>query len=159
MTPNPETVKHCRRCGSVKIGKRCHTCEASHMREKRLYYTPEESEHDRQNHLKWKLEHPQQYKLTNARGKLRRRSREKNFIFEEIDLEVLAIRDNWICHICGKKVTRKNWSRDHLIPVIYGGHHTWDNIALAHRRCNSLRGAGKLPAQLRLFGLPPELAS
>jgi 5-methylcytosine-specific restriction endonuclease McrA len=41
---------------------------------------------------------------------------------------------------------------DHLIPLSKGGNHTSDNLALAHGRCNSRRGAGRIPAQLRLLG-------
>lgn len=64
----------------------------------------------------------------------------------------VAERDNWRCHICGQKVTRKNWSLDHLVPLSRGGTHTMDNVALAHLRCNLRRGRGSLPAQLLLLG-------
>jgi 5-methylcytosine-specific restriction endonuclease McrA len=64
----------------------------------------------------------------------------------------VAARDNWRCHICGGRVTRKNWSLDHLIPVSQGGPHSLANVSLAHRRCNSKRGVSALPAQLRLIG-------
>jgi 5-methylcytosine-specific restriction endonuclease McrA len=60
---------------------------------------------------------------------------------ETIDLPRLAKRDGWQCHICKRKVTRKNWSHDHLVPLSVGGSHTWDNVALAHALCNSIRGA------------------
>jgi 5-methylcytosine-specific restriction endonuclease McrA len=63
----------------------------------------------------------------------------------------IAIRDHWTCHICHKKVTEADWSLDHLIPLSKGGAHTPANVALAHRRCNSRRGVGKIAAQLRLF--------
>ena len=61
--------------------------------------------------------------------------------------------------ICGKQVTktRSNTDRapsiDHLIPVSDGGAHTWDNVALAHRTCNSTRGTTGT-AQLLLVGTP-----
>lgn len=58
---------------------------------------------------------------------------------ETIDLGVVAERDNWICHWCLGLVTRENWSLDHLLALAHGGHHTYDNVALAHHRCNSLR--------------------
>lgn len=64
----------------------------------------------------------------------------------------IAERDGWKCHICGKRVTKKNWSLDHLVPLSKGGSHTPENVALAHRICNSRRGRGCLPAQLRLVG-------
>jgi hypothetical protein len=83
----------------------------------------------------------------------RRRARlKKNGFVESINLEVLAERDHWICHICKKKVTRKTWSHDHLIPVADGGETSYLNVALAHRICNNRRHRGKIiPAQLRLL--------
>ena len=65
----------------------------------------------------------------------------------------VAERDKWTCHICHKRVTRKAWSIDHLIPLVDGGSHTMDNVALAHRNCNARRGARRtIPVQLRLLG-------
>jgi 5-methylcytosine-specific restriction endonuclease McrA len=64
----------------------------------------------------------------------------------------ICIRDQWRCHICGKKVARKDVTLDHLIPISAGGAHLPENVSLAHRVCNSRRGAGRLPAQLLLLG-------
>ena len=30
-------------------------------------------------------------------------------------------------------------SRDHVVPLAKGGTHTWDNVKLAHFRCNTLK--------------------
>jgi 5-methylcytosine-specific restriction endonuclease McrA len=49
-------------------------------------------------------------------------------------------------------VKRPDASMDHLVPLSKGGDHSWANVALAHRSCNSKRGAGRLSAQLRLVG-------
>jgi 5-methylcytosine-specific restriction endonuclease McrA len=68
---------------------------------------------------------------------------------ESIDLAKIAERDGWRCHICKRKVTRRTWSLDHLIPLSDGGPHTHANVALAHRLCNAKRGAHGA-AQLRL---------
>lgn len=70
--------------------------------------------------------------------------------FEDLTHLEIAERDGWRCHICGKRVTQKNWSLDHLVPVVAGGAHTRANVALAHRNCNAARGPGRIPAQLRL---------
>lgn len=71
-----------------------------------------------------------------------------------INVPRLYKRDGGICWICGSatdlsdKVTREDgtivcgdWypSVDHVIPIAEGGDHTWDNVKLAHRRCNSER--------------------
>lgn len=77
---------------------------------------------------------------------------------DEITLFALGERDGWRCHLCGGKVPNRDHKNrvldpeiDHLVPVSAGGSHTWDNVALAHRRCNMSRGA-RGPAQLRLLG-------
>ena len=72
--------------------------------------------------------------------------------YEPVTLLQIAKRDNWRCHICRKRVTRTTWSLDHLVPLSVGGTHTRDNLALAHHRCNTLRGVDRLPAQLLLIG-------
>ena len=71
----------------------------------------------------------------------------------DISLERLYKRDNGICYICGKLcewddgeerngtfIAGDNYpSVDHVIPVTKGGTHTWDNIKLAHRICNTMK--------------------
>jgi hypothetical protein len=81
----------------------------------------------------------------------RRRSRLYGVPYGSIDLTAIALRDGWKCHICGKKVDIRTWSPDHLIPVSQGGPTLPINLALSHLRCNIKRGAGRLPAQLRLI--------
>lgn len=78
---------------------------------------------------------------------------------EDINWRDLGERDGWCCHICSGRVLKragtakqpKGATVDHLVPIADGGSHTWDNVALAHRDCNTSRGAGG-QAQLRLTG-------
>ena len=75
-------------------------------------------------------------------------------IDKDITLKDLFIRDKGVCHICGR---RCNWddcywenrvffagndypSIDHVVPISKGGEHSWENIKLAHRVCNSVKG-------------------
>lgn len=72
---------------------------------------------------------------------------------EHIDLKELYSRDKGICHICGKMcdfndyiirdetfIAGNNYpSIDHVIPLAKGGQDEWNNVMLAHRRCNSLK--------------------
>jgi len=67
-------------------------------------------------------------------------------------------RDGWRCHICDRKVRRKaHWSHplsptiDHLVPLSKGGSDSPENVACAHRECNTKRNAHG-PAQLILLG-------
>lgn len=71
-----------------------------------------------------------------------------------ITLEKLWDRDGGVCQLCGTMCDRKDYeeregcfvagndypSIDHIVPLALGGSHTWDNVQLAHRRCNSVKG-------------------
>lgn len=71
-----------------------------------------------------------------------------------ITLEKLARRDNNQCRICGLFVdwgdVRKTGktticggmypSVDHITPLSLGGLHAWNNVQLAHIRCNTVKG-------------------
>lgn len=87
-----------------------------------------------------------------AHGKKGRRIRRQHF-GENKKENVISIkvfeRDNWICHICGKKTLKtkigscdhpKSPTLDHIIPVSRGGSHTYDNIKCACRSCNNKKG-------------------
>lgn len=73
-----------------------------------------------------------------------------------ITLQKLHKRDNGVCYICGEecdiedKEIRENGvivcgnrypSIEHVIPASKGGNHTWNNVKLAHRLCNSIKGS------------------
>lgn len=83
--------------------------------------------------------------------KIRRKRAQQGTQIEPVNRDIVAERDGWRCGICGGKVTRKNWSLDHVIPLSQGGPHTYANVVLAHRRCNSSRGPGRKPVQPSLF--------
>lgn len=74
-------------------------------------------------------------------------------IDKDISLLKLAERDKGVCQICGLEVRwddieeRDNAiiagdyypSIDHIIPLSKGGMHAWDNVQLAHRKCNTFK--------------------
>jgi len=84
-----------------------------------------------------------------------RRLRINNNYHDNISTILLAKRDKDVCWICKKKVdwqdftinengyrvTGKNYpSQDHVVPLAKGGTHTWDNVRLAHFKCNTEKG-------------------
>lgn len=76
---------------------------------------------------------------------------------DRITIGELGDRDGWRCHLCGLKVRKRGGrdgrapSIDHLIPVSDAAStHTWVNVALAHKSCNSKR-INRGAAQLRLI--------
>lgn len=83
--------------------------------------------------------------------KIRRKRAMEGTRVEPVSTLAVAERDGWRCGICGKRVTRATWSLDHIVPLSRGGAHVYANVTLAHRRCNSRRGVGRLAVQLPLF--------
>lgn len=60
-------------------------------------------------------------------------------------------RDEWRCKLCGDPVRldvhhnhREAPTLDHITPRLHGGDDEEDNLRLAHRHCNSRRGAAKV---------------
>ena len=65
---------------------------------------------------------------------------------KDISLWAVSSRDSDTCHICRAKVDWKDKtignmypSVDHVVPLSKGGTHTWDNVKIAHRWCNSVK--------------------
>lgn len=90
----------------------------------------------------------------NSVHEARRRTKLKAVIVDRgITLKKLYDRDGGRCWICGlmcdytdKTYTDKTMiagnmypSIDHVVALKYGGTHSWENVRLAHRICNSLR--------------------
>ena len=86
------------------------------------------------------------------KGNHRHRARKYGVAYESgITLKKLWERDGGICQICGKPCdwNDRSWNKycgptypsdDHIIPMVKGGPHTWDNVQLAHMMCNSEKG-------------------
>jgi len=109
-------------------------------------------EHVRAKNDAWAKANPQNWTLIQRAMKGRRRAQIRKTNFEKFSLKEILLRDGYKCHICLRKVAKKDLSFDHLVPLSRGGSHTRDNVAVAHLRCNIKRGAGRVPAQLLLIG-------
>lgn len=91
-------------------------------------------------------------KADNKRRDFNRRIKLKSaMVDKDITVEGLYRRDNGTCYLCGRKCNFEDYtvrdgafiagdwypSIDHVIPLVKGGLHSWDNVMLAHHRCNS----------------------
>lgn len=92
----------------------------------------------------------EEFSLIGEKGS-RRRDRRCKSCHDKIPLVALYERDNRMCGICHKHVPRPHASIDHIIPLSKGGKHEWENVQLAHRRCNHLKG-GTAPWEATHFG-------
>lgn len=109
------------------------------------------------------------YRKSNSRDNNHlRRTRIKNARKDlGITINKLFERDHGICHICGGLCCKEDYfvtdsgtviagnmypSIDHVIALANGGTHTWDNVSLAHRICNSIKkdnGLAPYPKRLK----------
>lgn len=93
-------------------------------------------------------------------GEIKRRAKIANAMVDaDITLEGLYKRDKGVCHICkgrcdledfvvtDKTIVCGDWypSIDHVKPLSKGGLHSWENVKLAHRICNSRKSDTYLP--------------
>ena len=87
-----------------------------------------------------------------------RKQRLKGLAPTIISIVAVYHRDHGRCGLCHKRVplTKKYphplaATVDHIVPITQGGEHTFENVQLAHARCNLLKG-NRQGGQLRLFG-------
>lgn len=101
-------------------------------------------------------------RINNARSKDKRIKRMRHAVVDRnITLERLYKRDEGKCHICGcvcdwdDSYTREDGtfiannnypSIDHVVPLHKGGKHSWGNVKLACRRCNSIKRDAIIPS-------------
>ena len=64
-------------------------------------------------------------------------------------------RDAYKCLYCGNIFRHNELSRDHVIPLAYGGKDIWTNVVTACKRCNNHKGA-RTPetANMLLLAIP-----
>jgi 5-methylcytosine-specific restriction endonuclease McrA len=62
-----------------------------------------------------------------------------------VDVTEVRERSQGRCGICGDYVPVADQSLDHIIPLARGGTHEPANVQLAHRVCNSRKGAKLIP--------------
>lgn len=91
-------------------------------------------------------------RVSNKTGEIKRRVKiQKQLVDRGITLEKLYKRDKGICWLCGLECNKNDYERidktfiagnfypsiDHVKPLSKGGLHSWDNVRLAHRICNT----------------------
>lgn len=71
----------------------------------------------------------------------RRRARLLGQFVAPVKFEEIWQRDGGICQLCHLPIAQAEASLDHIVPLARGGTHEPANVQLAHRRCNSRKGA------------------
>jgi len=121
------------------------------LRDAKKYYL-EHSEERKEYSRQWREENPdkvaeqqrryrQEYADKVYAKNAKRRALLKGATVEDVDPTVVYNRDMGICQLCFTGVSRDTMSLDHIVPLIHGGEHSYNNIQLAHISCNSKKGA------------------
>ena len=79
----------------------------------------------------YRMEHPEVLR----RASHKRRAALAMVAHEDYDDSEIYARDKGICQICGKAIEGA-WDIDHFYPIGKGGPDIWDNVRIAHPRCN-----------------------
>lgn len=96
-------------------------------------------------------ERRQSYRDVLKARKIKRKRAMEGAHVEVVSLLRVAERDNWTCYLCQRAVVRfativrEQWSMEHVVPLSKGGDHSYSNVRLAHRGCNSSK-SNKLPS-------------
>lgn len=93
------------------------------------------------------------FKANNSKAReyvYRRRALIAGATIETVSYAAILARDGPVCGICGGAVDRADLSFDHIIPLSKRGPHVEWNIQVAHKVCNSRKGAKLKPGQLDL---------
>ena len=61
-------------------------------------------------------------------------------------IAALILRDGELCHLCGQgRAAFDPWEVDHKLPKKRGGDwYALENLGLAHRSCNRIKGASPI---------------
>ena len=116
----------------------CEVCGKTFISKKEERFCSEECRKKHYNQLSWRN---RQKRIRDA------------LVDKDITLEKVYRNDRGICYLCGGKcdyddftvindtiICGNNYpSIEHVIPLSRGGKHSWDNVRLAHRLCNSLK--------------------
>ena len=95
------------------------------------------------------IEHKKQITKKYKTGNHRKRCKAAGTKYDpSVTRQTLLEADGRRCRICNK-LTRPDYnflhdlypSIDHIVPIAKGGSHTWDNVQVAHRICNSRKSA------------------
>jgi 5-methylcytosine-specific restriction endonuclease McrA len=85
-------------------------------------------------------EQKEKYRPAVVKGSQTRRARERNAkIVIPFSKDDIIKRDGLNCYLCGKLLTEKTATIEHLIPLSRGGNHKPENVRLACVHCNSTK--------------------
>lgn len=97
-------------------------------------------EHCREVDRIWRLKNLARFRVKQVDKSHRRRARERASGHEDCREKINALHRERFCRYCCTPLTDDNFTVDHIVPLVRGGHHKPDNLAAACDFCNSSKG-------------------
>jgi len=94
----------------------------------------------RSQHFVWKVPSVIRF-LGKVRGLVRRGAK--------FNRHNVYLRDKGCCQYCGNKVSKSDFTYDHVVPRSQGGKTVWTNVVIACLRCNQKK-ANRTPKQAKM---------
>jgi len=94
----------------------------------------------RVRYKQWVESNRETRRLSMRRGSASRRARKCLAFIEIVDPLIIYVRDKGVCGICHRRVSCEAFHVDHIVPLVKGGKHSYENTQLTHPRCNLLKG-------------------
>jgi 5-methylcytosine-specific restriction endonuclease McrA len=92
----------------------------------------------------WRVANRERANAVDRIAQQRRDAIKRGVFVEDVQLDVLFVRDCGTCQLCRKPVVERSGqmgpSIDHVIPLSKGGEHSYANTQLSHLLCNSQKG-------------------
>jgi 5-methylcytosine-specific restriction endonuclease McrA len=98
----------------------------------------------REKTKKWVADNPERAAVNAHHAQERRRAKMRQVPYEKIDRDLVFLKDEGICGICGQPLERSELTLDHIIPISKGGGHLYANVHSAHLICNIRRATRPL---------------
>ena len=96
----------------------------------------------RVNTAKWIAANVDHYRASRRARCQIRRARKSGAFVERVDPRVVYANSEGVCGICSTAVLPLDkWHVDHIVPLSKGGAHSYDNVQLAHAKCNLVKHA------------------
>lgn len=138
---DPEKVKEGKRASY----RRCKEKDPEKFYQQRREWWENNKEKARAANTKWAKNN----KLKRQEHYTKYKTRKLEAFVEDIDRELVFVRDNGECQMCGKQVEKEGkntWHLDHIVPLSRGGKHCMDNVQVLCPFCNTSKGT-KLPEE------------
>lgn len=115
--------------------------QRKYMKEYNKKYYEQNSDKIKESVHKWNADNLDKIREYHRKAEHIRRARIASVEGDRtITFELVYKRNNGICQICSHECTKEDGSIDHIVPISREGTHTWDNVQLAHLRCNIIKG-------------------